>query len=139
VAEPCSILIVDDDEGMADMLSLVLEGVDRAIRVARNGEEGLAEVTARRPDLIVLDVEMPVLDGPAMAYRLIVRDAGDEGIPIVVVSGVMDLPRVAARVGTEYYLAKPFGLAEVTTLVARALRERHPPHPPPAPAPTAAP
>ena len=81
------------------------------------------------PDLVVLDVEMPVLDGPGMVTRMLVEDAGRERIPVVLVSGVVELSSVAERVGTPYALAKPFDPTALLALASQALRERRPPAP----------
>jgi CheY-like chemotaxis protein len=78
-------------------------------------------------DLILLDVEMPRLTGPEMAYRLFVLDAGKEKIPIVLLSANLDLPRVAATVvGTPYCLAKPYPIDDLFSpfLVDRASARR---------------
>jgi len=123
------ILIVDDDIDIADVLAVILISHGHEVRVARNGEEGLSLVYARKPDLVLLDVEMPVLGGPEMAYRIFVHDLGYEEVPIILTSGVLDLPRVAAAVGTPYYLAKPYLIDALLPLVDRALRERIPPVP----------
>lgn len=123
------ILIVDDDFDIADVTAEVLALDGHAVRVARNGEEGLAELAKKFPDLIVLDVEMPVLTGPEMATRMLVIDSGREKIPIVLSSGVRELPDVAAKVGTPYFIAKPFNLSGLRTLVTRAASERTPPRP----------
>ncbi|NVB77855.1 MAG: response regulator [Kofleriaceae bacterium] len=123
------VLIVDDDLDIADVTAEVLALDGHVVRVARNGEEGLAEVTKRFPDLIVLDVEMPVLTGPEMATRMLVIDCGREKIPIVLSSGVRELPGVANKVGTPYFIAKPFNVSSLRTLVTRAANERTPPRP----------
>ena len=49
-----------------------------------------------------------MLDGPAMVYRLFVEDLGRENIPVILVSGHPNLPRIATAIGTPYFLAKPF-------------------------------
>lgn len=123
------LLIVDDDLDMADVCADVLRFEGHTVRFARNGNEGLAQIVAAFPDLIVCDVEMPVLTGPDMAYRVFLHDAGAEKIPIVLTSGVRDLRQVAERVGTPYFLGKPFRVADLRGLVARALEERIPPTP----------
>ncbi len=123
------LLVVDDDEDIRDVLAEVLRGEGHEVRVACNGREGLPLVYARKPDLVLLDVEMPVLTGPEMAYRIFIQDMGYEAVPIVLLSGVLDLPRVAAAVGTPYFLAKPYLIDAVLPLVDRALRERVPPVP----------
>ena len=75
----------------------------------------------------MLDVEMPLLDGPGMALQLLIRDSGLENIPIVLVSGAAGLNAVAARVGTPYAVPKPFDVDDFVGLVAQALEERRAP------------
>lgn len=123
------VLIVDDDLDIADVTAEVLALDGHVVRVARNGEEGLAEIAKKFPELIVLDVEMPVLTGPEMATRMLVLDCGREKIPVVLSSGVRELAMVAEKVGTPYFIAKPFDVHGLRTLVARAARERTPPRP----------
>jgi CheY-like chemotaxis protein len=117
------VLIVDDDADLAELLEEVL--VDHGIhtRRARNGEQGLQELQKHVPDAVVLDVEMPVLDGPAMAMRMWLNDRGLERVPIVLVSGAVGLPEIAAKVGTPYFLGKPYTLDQVCELCDRALAE----------------
>jgi DNA-binding NtrC family response regulator len=126
-----SLLIVDDDPDLAELVenALVHEGHD--CRLAQDGREGLALVEARWPDLVLLDVEMPILDGPDMAQAMFLRNCGTENIPVVLISGIIGLPAIAARVGTPYFLAKPYSLSALSRLVTRALAERIPPHPAP--------
>ena len=123
------LLIVDDDRDVAEALSSVLEDEGHVVLIADNGEDGLERITAATPDAVLLDVEMPILDGPAMVHRLSVRDSGDEQIPIVLLSGVADLEQIARRVGTPYYLAKPYGITAIAELVKRVLAERQAPVP----------
>ncbi len=124
------ILIVDDDIDLANTVSdiLVLAG-GHEVRMANDGHEGLAQVDARFPDLIILDIEMPQLDGPGMAYAMLVQNCGRQKIPILLVSGYLDLQRVAARVGTPYALAKPCTPEVLLAMVDRVLTERRPPQP----------
>jgi DNA-binding NtrC family response regulator len=123
------VLLVDDDHDVAELLTDVLRAEGHEVRVAYDGREGLASIAQKAPDLVLLDVEMPVLDGPGMAWRLFVHDCGDENIPLVLSSGILDLPQVAGAVGTPYYLAKPYPVDKALDLIARALRERAPPRP----------
>jgi CheY-like chemotaxis protein len=124
------ILIVEDDPDVAETLADVFAARGHTTTLAMNGREGLEAVREHVPDLILLDVEMPVMDGPAMALAVLVEDAGKELVPIIVSSGYPDLPAVAARVGTPYAISKPCRPAELWALVDRALTERHPPRPP---------
>ena len=123
------LLIVDDDMDMAELLGEALAHRGHQIRIAYDGEGGLRELAIRMPDAVLLDVEMPILDGPGMACEMFIRNCGLEAIPIVLLSGVVDLERVAARVGTPYFLGKPYALGAVRALCDRALTERTPPAP----------
>jgi DNA-binding NtrC family response regulator len=128
-ASMADLLVVDDDLDLADMYSDILSWKGHAVRLARNGEEGLAQIRKAFPDLILCDVEMPLLTGPEMAYRMFLRDAGQEKIPILLTSGVRDLWSVAEQVGTPYFLAKPFTVERLLAMVERALTERTAPTP----------
>jgi DNA-binding NtrC family response regulator len=125
------VVVVDDDEDVAWLLQEFLESQGHAVRTAHDGEEGLELLRERLPDLAVVDVEMPKLDGPSMAYRMFVHNVGLENIPIVLVSGVFDLRRLATRVGTPYFLSKPFDTEDLDKLTRRALTERGLPRPSP--------
>jgi CheY-like chemotaxis protein len=123
-----NLLIVDDDVDSAEALVMVMESQGHVVRVAYNGVEGMELAEAQSPDLVLLDVEMPVMDGPAMALAMLVHNLGLESIPVILLSGVVNLDSMAARVGTPYFLGKPFRLSELVAVVRRALVERIAPH-----------
>lgn len=123
------VVLVEDNPDIAVLLQMLLTDAGFVVRLGRNGEEGLALLHERHPDVVLTDVEMPVLDGPSMATRMLVEDAGLERIPVVVISGTEELHRIAATVGTPYYLAKPFAPPQLVSLLHRALRERRWPRP----------
>jgi CheY-like chemotaxis protein len=125
-----NILIVDDDLDIVDVSKELLESAGYGIRVGHNGAEGMASLSgAPLPDCVLLDVDMPVLDGEGMAHQMLLHDAGEEKIPILLVSGRSDLRAVAARVGTPYFITKASaGYAEVLVkTIERALAERRAP------------
>jgi DNA-binding response OmpR family regulator len=123
------LLIVDDDRDLAELLGEALAHHGHQVRFARDGMDGLRELSIRQPDAVLLDVEMPLLDGPGMAWQMFVRNYGLETIPIILLSGVVDLEQIAARVGTPYFLGKPYALSAVRALCDRALTERTAPAP----------
>lgn len=123
------VLIVDDDADAAEALAEAASMRGYDVRVAYDGAQGVAAVAERLPDLILLDVEMPVLDGPSMSVELLAYDAGRENIPIILVSGRPGLEDVVEQVGTPYYLRKPFRFRELVVVMERALEERIPPRP----------
>ena len=123
------VLVVEDDDDVAFLVQAFLELSGHHVERAPDGEKGLRCLASRFPDIVVMDVEMPLLSGPGMAARMIAEDCGRECIPIVIVSGANALRSIADVVGTPYFLPKPFDAGDLLSLVSRALRERLPPHP----------
>ena len=117
MGEPPRVLVVDDDAGIRDLLDLALTNAGYAVALAEDGAAALAMVEAVAPDVILLDMRMPVLDGWAFAeaYR---RRPGRRA-PIVVMTAARDAPGSAAEIAATGYLAKPFDLAELLACVAR--------------------
>jgi FixJ family two-component response regulator len=130
MAKMANVLIVDDDSDTVECSRELLESVGHKIQTGYNGEDGLKSLDAGPlPDCILLDVDMPVLNGPGMAHQMLLHDAGEERIPILLVSGRRDLPEVAGRMGTPYFLAKasPEYGEVLLKILDRALRERRAP------------
>ncbi len=125
-----NVLIVDDDYDIAEASKDLLRLAGHLVRIGHGGQEGMASLdSAPLPDCVLLDVDMPVLDGPGMAHQMLLHDAGEEKIPIVLVSGRSDLPDVAARMGTPYFLVKACADYEevLLAMVGRAVSERRAP------------
>ncbi|TMB99615.1 MAG: response regulator [Chloroflexi bacterium] len=110
------VLVVDDDASIRQLLSTALEDDGYEVVPAANGEDALAVCARWRPDVIVLDLMMPVMDGWTFAKRLRERD----DIPIVVLSAANDLERHAKSVGAIEVIGKPFDLDQLIPKVARA-------------------
>jgi CheY-like chemotaxis protein len=82
-----TILVIDDDEDSAEFVKAVLEAGETRVLSARDGEAGLALARKARPDLIVLDVQMPKMDGFTVLTELR-QDAATKAIPVVMLTGV---------------------------------------------------
>jgi CheY-like chemotaxis protein len=122
------LLIVDDDDDIVQALGELLREEGHEVHTASTGEEGLVVLTRwPLPDVLVLDVDMPILSGPEMAHEMLLHDAGEEKIPIILMSGRVDLPQVARRLGTSYVLQKPTTIEAFLDVLGRALRERRAP------------
>ena len=114
------ILLVEDDQMLRDALGEVLvdEGYD--VRLAAHGAQALDELDAVVPDVIVLDLMMPVMD--AYAFRAQQRERGIAPYArVLVLSAARQLDDAADRIGADTYLPKPFDLDEVLGAIA-ALR-----------------
>lgn len=125
-----SIVVIDDDDDMRDTMADLLSIEGHEVRTARNGVEGLQALDDRIPQLVLTDLEMPVLDGSAMVYRMFVENLGRENVPIIVASGAPNLGEIAKALGTPYYVAKPFAFETLTLMIDRALTEAIPARPP---------
>ncbi len=115
------ILIVEDDQSIATGLALNLRIAGYEPEVAHDGEQALDAVAESRPDLILLDINLPKKDGLALVSEL--RGAGDQ-TPIVMLSArTEEHDKVAAlRLGADDYMTKPFSLAELTARLDAVLR-----------------
>jgi DNA-binding response OmpR family regulator len=118
------LLIVDDDVDCALTLADILRASGHEVRTACDGSEGLSLLQNKQPDLVVLDVDMPVIDGPRLAQLMFLHDLGLELVPILLCSGIIDLRSTAATVGTPYFLSKPYRLESLLRLLDLALIER---------------
>jgi CheY-like chemotaxis protein len=120
-----SLLIVDDDFDIVECLSDLPRAGGHHVQTARTGEEGLQVLRSTSlPDAILLDVDMPVLGGPGMAHKMMLHDAGEERVPIILSSGRNELATLAAKMGTPYSIAKPVAAEPLLALLARAPRDR---------------
>ena len=115
-----SILIVDDDPHIRQLLAFALAKAGLETREAEDGEAALEQVEAERPDLVVLDINMPRMDGLEVCRRL--RAAGD--LPILFLSSRDDeIDRVIGiELGADDYVVKPFSPREVVARVRAILR-----------------
>ncbi|TAN69078.1 MAG: response regulator [Methylobacter sp.] len=117
------ILVVDDDEFNCTLLADLLDAEGHAVRSAASGEEALASVAEQLPDLILLDIMMPDLDGFEVAKRL-KADARTRPIPIIMVTALEDRESKlrGLKAGAEDFLGKPVDLSELRVRVRNLLR-----------------
>ena len=119
------LLIVDDESHFIDMLQIRLEANGYEVIAAYNGEEGLAKAKSESPDLIILDIRMPVMDGHEMLKKL----RGDEqikNIPVILCSAKAqkDTEDIGQKADADDYIKKPFEasqfLAKIETLLNKS-------------------
>jgi CheY-like chemotaxis protein len=110
-----TVLVVDDELAIAEMLRAVLEGEGYCVVIASNGEAALASLATTRPDLVLCDVMMPVLDGGDFC-RAVKSDPSYQAIPIVLMSAVGE---TSLRDDLHYdgFVEKPFDLEKILNLV----------------------
>ena len=106
------VLVVDDDEDMQALLQTVLEGQDYEVVAAEDGIAALQELEKAAPDLIVLDLMMPRMDGYAFTEEL--RQRGLQStIPVIVLSADVNAKQNADQLGADSYISKPFDVRDL--------------------------
>jgi CheY-like chemotaxis protein len=117
-----NILVVDDDIPTRTLVKAALEGVGHIIRESANGAECLLAANAASPDMILLDVNMPVMDGFQTLHTLKSNPA-TQTIPVVMLTArAAETDMVQGwQEGVDYYLTKPFTVEELLAVVARVL------------------
>ena len=124
-----SILLVDDETAITENLAPFLRRSGFTVAIASNGEQALQQIAADKPDLLVLDVLMPRLDGREVLRRL--RQEGN-WIPILLLTQVGEASEraMALEEGADDYLNKPFDPHELVARIHAVLRRARPGQPP---------
>lgn len=128
MSEKKKILLVDDDPDFVEAVKVIVESGGYEVRVAYDGQEGLEAVAEEKPDLIVLDVMMPVMNGHAACAKL-KKDPATASIPIILLTAVAE--RVTTSTYThrdmleseaEDYMPKPVEPADLLALIKSWLK-----------------
>jgi CheY-like chemotaxis protein len=111
------VLVVDDDPAMLGAMATILAIAKQCCRIAPNGEEAYDAALVEHPTLIVVDFNMPGMNGIELLEKL--RAAGIQSPAVLMSAEVKDLRQRAESAGFNAYLPKPFALAEMMTLLER--------------------
>lgn len=118
------VLIVDDEEAVRAILSFALVQEGYKVKTARDGAEALKLVKQQEPDIIILDLMLPGMDGIELCWRI--RDFSD--VPILMLTALHEEPDKvwAFKAGADDYLTKPFSVRELLARLKAILRRRSP-------------
>ena len=116
------ILVVEDQEDNRQIIRDILAGTDYEITEAEDGEQALAAVAKEQPDLILMDIQLPIMDGYS-ATRLIKTDPALRSIPIIAVTSyALDGEEKKAReAGCDDYVPKPFSARQLLAKIRQYL------------------
>ena len=115
-----SVLIVEDDKNISDLLQLYLEKEGYAVTTAADGGQGLAKFRAIDPDLVLLDLMMPVMDGWAVCKAI--REESQTPVIMLTAKGETDDKVAGLKSGADDYITKPFEMKEVLARIEAVLR-----------------
>ena len=115
-----SVLIVEDDRNIAELLQMYLEKEGYAVTVALDGGQGLSKFRAIRPDLVLLDVMMPVMDGWTVCKTI--RSESQTPIIMLTAKSETDDKVTGLKSGADDYITKPFEMKEVLARIEAVLR-----------------
>lgn len=115
----CSVLVVDDDPDIAQLLEVLLSDLGFRVRVAATAQGAIDEVARQAPDLLLIDVELPGLSGNAAVFKL--RSHGYRGrIVTLSATSTGEARDAALRAGADYYLTKPLNVEQFVGVMQRA-------------------
>ena len=117
------ILVVDDDANICELLRLYLTKEGYQVTVANDGEEGLEKFNAVKPDMVLLDVMMPRMDGLEVCRRI--RKAGNTPVMMLTAKGEIEDRIIGLELGADDYLIKPFSPRELVARVRALFRRAH--------------
>ena len=114
------ILVVDDDTNICELLRLYLTKEGYQVTVANDGEEGLEKFNQVKPDMVLLDVMMPKMDGLEVCRRI--RKAGNTPVMMLTAKGETFDKVLGLELGADDYISKPFRLRELMARIKTVLR-----------------
>ena len=115
-----SVLVVEDDRNIAELLQMYLEKEGYAVTVAADGGKGLEKFRSIQPDLVLLDVMMPVMDGWAVCKTI--RSESTTPVIMLTAKGELDDKIAGLKSGADDYITKPFEMKEVMARIEAVLR-----------------
>ena len=120
-----TVLVVDDEPDILELIRFNLEREGYTVRTVATGEEALATATEVMPDIVVLDLMLPGLDGIEVCRRL-KREAGTQAVPVLMLTAKTEDTDIVTglEIGADDYVTKPFSPREVVARVKAVLRRR---------------
>ena len=124
--DQAKILVVDDEPDLISTIQCRLEFCNYEVLTASNGKEGVDKAESEKPDLILLDTNMPVMNGHEMLQGLR-RNPDLKDTPVIMVTAICEAQDIAAAsaCGISDYVTKPFDFAELMEKIAAILNDGH--------------
>lgn len=114
------ILIFDDDVATLEVVSIIFKDLGYHVEIAETADDILSKVSMMKPDLIMMDVSIPIIGG-IEATRLLKGQKVYQDIPVVIITANNDVAKLSAKASADAYLSKPFDLDDLEEKVAGLL------------------
>lgn len=120
--EPRKVLVIDDDDALAEVVRQVLREAGYSVATVRHGAAALELVRHVAPDLILLDLSMPIMDGWSFVAQY--RRMAKESARVVLLTANPQAQEIARTLGADGYITKPFDVDELVLIVGREIAAR---------------
>ena len=120
--EPRKVLVIDDDDALAEVVRQVLREAGYSVATVRHGAAALELVRHISPDLILLDLSMPIMDGWSFVAQY--RRMAKESARVVLLTANPQAQEIARTLGADGYITKPFDVDELVLIVGREIAAR---------------
>lgn len=119
------ILVIEDEKEMADIIIQILEREGYEVDVAHDGQDGLNKIKTTKPDMVLLDIILPKLDGRDLLKK-IKEDKDTKDIPVLILSGKTEQwdREIGLELGAEEYIEKPLDVLKLLRQIRRILSKR---------------
>lgn len=120
MSKALTVLVVDDDVSFLNGMSKLLEREDVTCITASDGESGLREIMKKKPDVAIVDLDMPIMNG--IEFARYIREH-DLGVPVIIVSGhsPLELPAEINTAGIQAFIQKPMRITDILLAIRNAL------------------
>lgn len=120
------ILVVDDEPDLVSTIKCRLEWCNYEVVTAASGEEGLEKAVSEKPDIVLLDIDMPAMNGHKMLERLREQPSSKD-IPVIMVTALCEAEDIAAASSCHIvdYVTKPFDFSELIEKIANTLESKN--------------
>ncbi len=119
-----TILVIDDEKAICDLIKVLLEAEGAQVLTAHNGEEGLKVLEKMIPDLIILDMNMPKMNGIEFYSKIAKPDDATPTIPVLVLTGRGNMKAMFEEFHVDGFLSKPFQASELLGMVSQILQRK---------------
>jgi two-component system, OmpR family, alkaline phosphatase synthesis response regulator PhoP len=116
------ILVCDDDSGILEAIEIILSSNDYEVKTLSTGKGIVKIIKEYQPGLILLDIWMPQVDGTEIT-KVLKQDPATKNIPIVIISALNDIDKIAKTTGADGTLSKPFMMKDLLKTVETKLKK----------------